>query len=136
MLVGRSTDPKPRRIFLTALAVFGLVIWFSFIALFEHYSFTRPNRPDPTAGRIYELNNHGSYAYLTKGEQQCLWSLEFGGLPFFFAAVALARFWKIPTQPYSDLPKNVRDLIRSRPYQDYEKIRATYKADKKDVDGT
>jgi hypothetical protein len=134
--VGRSTDSKPKRIVVTALAALGLAIWFSFIALFEHYSATRPNRPDATAGRIYELNNHGSYAYLTKGEQGRLWCLEFGGVPFFLAAVALAKFWKIPTDTYRDIPKNVRDQIRNRPYQDYKKIRATYESDKNDADGT
>ncbi len=130
MLIGKSTDSVPKRIFVMASAAVSLAIWFCFIALFEHYSATRPHRPDTTSGRIYELNNHGSYAYLTKGEQQRLWCLEFGGLPFFLVAVALAKSWKIQTDPYPDIPKNVRDQIMSRPSQDDEKIRSTYESDK------
>jgi hypothetical protein len=105
VLIGRSTDSKSKRIFLTALCVLGLAIWFSYIALFEHYSATRPSRPDVAAGRIYQLNNHGSYAYVSTREQWRLWCLEFGGLPFFLGAVALARFWKIPTATYPDIPR-------------------------------
>jgi hypothetical protein len=87
------TALKPKRIvFGKTLAVLGLAIWFSFIALFEHYSATRPHRADVSSGRIYQLNNHGSYAYLTKSEQQRLWCLEFGGIPFFLAALVMTRF--------------------------------------------
>jgi hypothetical protein len=100
-----------------ALAILGVMIWFGFIALFEHYSATRPNRPDTISDRVYQLNNHGSYAYLIKGEQWRLWCLEFGALPFFLAAAALQRFW-------------------SRPLQDYDKIRATYDSHKRDSDET
>jgi hypothetical protein len=117
VLLGRPIHSKPKRVFVTALAVLGFAIWFGFIALFEHYSATRPNRPDATSGRVYQLNNHGSYTYLTKSEQWRLRCLEFGALPFFLAAVELRRFW-------------------SRPLQDYDKIRATYDSDKKDADET
>jgi hypothetical protein len=90
---GGPTDLKPKRVFVgKALAVLALAIWFSFIALFEHYSATRPKRADVASGRIYQLNNHGSYAYLTKGEQQRLWWLEFGGIPFVLAAMVVTRF--------------------------------------------
>jgi hypothetical protein len=129
VLIGRSTDSMPKRIFVMALAGLSLAIWFSFIALFEHYSATRPNRPDATSGRIYQLNNHGSYAYLTQGEQRRLWCLEFGGPFLFLAAVALANFWKIQTDPYPDIPGHVRNQIKNGPYQDYKKIRATYESD-------
>jgi hypothetical protein len=137
VVIGRSIDSKAKRIFVMMLGVLSLAIWFSFIALFEHYSATRPNRPDATSGRIYQLNNHGSYAYLTIGEQRRLWCLEFGGLPLLLAAAVLARFWKIQTDPYPDIPGNVRDQIKNGPYQDYEKIRATYESDKNknDADG-
>ena len=95
VFIVKSTDSKPKRLFVMTLGVLSLAIWFSFIALFEHYAATRPNRPDPSSGRIYQLNNHGSYAYLTEGEQRRLWCLEFGGLPFFLVAAVLAKFWKI-----------------------------------------
>ena len=124
-----------KRTVVMSLAALGLAIWFSFIALFEHYSATRPNQPEATSGRIYQLNNHGSYAYLTKGEQRRLWCLEFGGLPFVLVAMTLARLWRIKTDPYADIPANVRDQIRNRPHQDLEKVRATYDSDTKKSDG-
>ncbi len=134
MLVGKSTDPKPKRVFITALAVLGLMVWFSFIALSVHYSATRPRRPSSDSGRVYELNNHGSYAYLTKSEQWRLWSLEFGGMTCLLAAAIIAQLWNISTDSSPDLPKNVRDQIMKRPHQDYDKIRATYAADGKEAD--
>lgn len=106
---------NPKRAFITALAVLGVVIWFGFIALSEYYSTTRPNRPDANSGRVYQLNNHGSYAYLTRSEQWRLWCLEFGALPVFLAAVELRRFW-------------------SKPLQGYDKTRATYHPGRKDAD--
>jgi hypothetical protein len=116
------------------LAALSVAIWFSFIALFEHYSATRPNRPNVPSGRIYQLNNHGSYAYLTKDEQRRLWCLEFGGIPFFLAAAALAKFWKIQTDTYGDIPRNVRYQMMNRPYENYKKVRATYESDKNNAD--
>lgn len=130
MLTGRSTNSKPRRVLAKTLAVLSLAIWFSFIALFEHYSATRPIRPDTSSGRIYQLNNHGSYVYLTKREQWRLWFLEFGGVPLFLAAVVLAKFWKIPTDPNADIPGHVRNQVGNRCRQDHKAIKSTYTPDK------
>ena len=131
MLIGGSTASKPKRISVKALVVLGLASWCSFIVLDVHYSATRPHQPDATAGRIYQLNTHGSYAYLTIGEQLRLWCLGLGSLSFFIASGILARFWKIPTNTYAETPAQ----IWSQPYQDYKKIRATYESDKDDADG-
>jgi hypothetical protein len=36
--------------------------------LWYHYAGTRPTTPQPETGNIYELNTHGSVAYLTYGD--------------------------------------------------------------------
>jgi len=113
-----------------------VAVWFGFIALFEHYSATRPPRPDTSSGRVYQLNNHGSYAYLTQSEQHRLWLLEFGAPAIFVAAVVLAKYWRIPTGSSPDIPRNVLEQDLNRPYQNYEEIRRTYGSDAKDADGT
>lgn len=112
MPMGSSTshNAKPISMVLGGIAV---AIWFGFIVLFEHYSATRPRRPDISSGRIYQLDNHGSYVYLTKSEQWRLRRLEFGGLPFFITAALIER---------------------KRPREDLDKIRATYESKGKGTD--
>ena len=53
-----------------------VVLWFSFIGLFEHYSHTRPTVKNPNEGRTYEQNNHGYYTYLNAREHSRLTMLE------------------------------------------------------------
>jgi hypothetical protein len=86
--------PTHRKVVVRMLGVSTLLIWFGFLTLFEYYSSTRPSRPDADSGRVYQVNNHGSYAYLTRGEQWSLWCLEFGTPPFFLAAATLAQRWR------------------------------------------
>ena len=69
VLIGRSTDPKGKRVVITALTVIGVASFFGSMVLFEHYATTRSHQADAAAGRIYQLNNHGSYVYLTRSEQ-------------------------------------------------------------------
>jgi hypothetical protein len=38
------------------------------------------SRPDPSTGRVYELNNHGQFAYVTRTEYWRSEGLMFGGL--------------------------------------------------------
>ena len=122
-----------KRAFVMALGTLSLVVWFSFIALFEHYAATRPQHADRAAGRVYVLNNHGSYAYLTQSEQRRLWYLEFGAWPLFIAAVALGRVWNVATGIFPEnIPKHVRDTLLKLPPQNYKKVRATYEVDKND----
>jgi hypothetical protein len=104
------------------------------MVLFEHYATTRSHQADAAAGRIYQINHHGSYAYLTRSEQWPLWCLQFGGFALVVMGGILASSWNIPTDTYPEIPQRVRDQIMSRPYQDYDKIRATYESDRKGSD--
>jgi hypothetical protein len=124
-----------KRFVVTCCGAIFLGVWSSFIALSMHYAATRPNQPDPPAGRVFELNQHGSYAYLTSDEQWRLWLLQFGAWPFAIAGVLLARYWKITSGPLDDLPKNIREQLHSEPRRDYDKIRSTYKTDADPHDG-
>lgn len=99
-----------------------------------YYATTRPHHPDPAVGRVYVINNHGTYSYLTRSEQWRLWCLEFGAPIAFLTALALTKRWKISTGSFTDIPKNVRQQILRGPPRDYDKIRATYARDKKDDD--
>ena len=136
VLIGRSTDPKGKRVVITALTVIGVASFFGSMVLFEHYATTRSHQADAAAGRIYRLNNHGSYVYLTRSEQWPLWCLQFGGFALFILGGVLASSWNIPTDTCPGIPKKVRDQIMSRPNQDYDKIRATYESDRKGSDQT
>ena len=121
-----------KRFIVTCCLVIGAGAWLSFISLSAHYSATRPHQPDQPAGRVFELNQHGSYAYLTKDEQWRLWLLEFGAWPFFVAGALLARYWKMWPD---DLPKNVRAQLYREPRRDYDKVRSTYETNGDSHDG-
>ena len=76
-----------------------LAIWFSAMALFSHYSATRPTHVDSVAGRFYSLNNHGYVVYLTQDENRLLNGLMF--LPFcmFFVGFTVDRLFGEPPAP-------------------------------------
>lgn len=57
------------------LGVAGLVIWFGGAFLWYQYAGTRPRIPEPQNGRVYALNTHGDFAYLTRAEAARLGTL-------------------------------------------------------------
>jgi hypothetical protein len=67
----------------------GMAVWFFAAGLGLHLDASRPTRPDPAIGRIYELNNHGHVVYLTLREQLTLWAVMFGGLGTAFVGIGL-----------------------------------------------
>jgi hypothetical protein len=52
-----------------------LVAWLAFVALFLQYSATRPRVAVPDQGRVYPINNHGTYSYVTGREFANLFAL-------------------------------------------------------------
>ena len=52
-----------------AAACLALITWFGAMALWMYYDATRPITPDPTTGRIYPQNTHGSIVYLIRQEE-------------------------------------------------------------------
>jgi hypothetical protein len=63
----------------SALLATALVVWLAFLALFVHYSATRPRAPEPDQGRVYPVNNLGSLSYVTGGEFANLFALGVAG---------------------------------------------------------
>ena len=58
-----------------ASGVLWLVLFFTAAALWLHYDRTRPPVADPTIGRVYPLNTHGSIVYLAHAERLELYGL-------------------------------------------------------------
>jgi hypothetical protein len=50
---------------------------------------TRPHDIDVAAGRVYALNNHGSIAFLTRGEHIFLYFFEYAAIGLFIVAAVL-----------------------------------------------
>ncbi len=130
-LLPLATSPRMslKRLAVVSCAAVFAALWVGFFALSSYYSSTRPRQPDPATGRIYELNQHGSYAYLTADEHWTLLLLEFSGIPFVIVGGLLARFWRVRLHPLDDYPKDVRERVYREPRRDYEKVRATYHDD-------
>jgi hypothetical protein len=67
--------PKSRTLWLViskGMAVLALGVWLFHFYVWYRYVDTRPAHPDPAQGRTYVLNNHGTYRYLTKQEDNLL----------------------------------------------------------------
>jgi hypothetical protein len=52
-----------------------LVVWLAFIGLFVQYSATRPREAEPEQGRVYPINNLGTFSYVTGREFANLFAL-------------------------------------------------------------
>ena len=86
------------------LLIFCLVLTLAFaiawIYLFNYYHDGHlPNFPQPSIGRLYPSNNHGSFVYLTQSENDLLNRLAiFIPMPFFLGFVVNKK-WRIFTDP-------------------------------------
>jgi len=79
----------------TFLAIWVLVL----TVLWYHYAGTRPTTPHPETGNIYQLNTHGSYAYLTFTDCVCLYGamgIGFGGNLALYIGYLRRRGWVAP----------------------------------------
>ena len=88
---------KLREIVARILLYSALLVWFSSMFLFEHYSYTRPTIENQAEGRIYVQNNHGYYAYLTAKEHYFLMSLMISAGVLFLSGSLVdpeRRMWK------------------------------------------
>ena len=74
-----------------SLAVIALLLWFASLWLFLQYSSTRPHERVPEQGRIYEINNHSTYSYLTASENALLLALQVIPLLLFGAGYWLSQ---------------------------------------------
>jgi hypothetical protein len=76
-----------------AVQLFFLAVWLLSGGLAYQYAGTRPRTPRPETGNVYELNMHGSYAYLIF--QDCVrlygtMAIGFGGN----LAIAIVYLWR------------------------------------------
>ena len=67
---------KRSRLLQRVCGLVGLTLWFSSIALFQHYMSTRTASPQPSAGRVHALHNHGSAVYVNTQERVLFYSLR------------------------------------------------------------
>ena len=69
-------------------------LWFRFLD-------TRPAHPDPSQGRVYVMNNHGIYRYLTKKEDNLLTVMPVISISLFVGAGLIYYFvlGKRPRKP-------------------------------------
>jgi hypothetical protein len=91
-----------------------------------------PNVLQKSTGHIYESNNHGHLAYLTRSEHNLLIALQVGGIPFFLLAFILNRNWRINVHPLEGLTAQQRYNVLHGPKVDYAAVRKTYDNDHSD----
>ena len=84
-------EPAPTRR-LTLVNWIFLTVWVSSVWLWYYYADTRPEIPHPETENIYELNTHGSIAYLTLADRIVLWGTMAIGLGGGIAANAYAQW--------------------------------------------
>ena len=75
----------------TVLGGTGLALWIGGGTLWYSYAASRPRIADPASGRVWQLNTHGSYAYLTLGEVARLAGLAGGGWAAIIASILLRQ---------------------------------------------
>jgi hypothetical protein len=95
--MSQQTIATRRRTFAILKVVCAILFWISLGAstcLFFHYEHTRPNEPNPFAGRIYPEHQIGVNFYLTSSERNLLRGLTAGGFICFFLAAACYRLEK------------------------------------------
>jgi hypothetical protein len=80
-----------------------------FVAFFVNLSMywwpNIPYSPDPTTGRVYALNNHGTYTYMNKTESDLRWALSI--FHFFGLGALLLIYYSV--DPF-DLKRRLRPL--------------------------
>jgi hypothetical protein len=57
-----------------------------------HYAYTLPGQPEPSIGRIYPLNVHGTIVYLTKREYSEINYLSWGMTVFIIIGILYTFF--------------------------------------------
>jgi hypothetical protein len=117
----------PKRLAVFSLGAASLFCFYSSIYLFLKYSDAGPHHPDPMTGRIYILNNHGSYSYVTKQQHWRIDGLQIASLGIFVLGALLHQRLRLPnSRLLDDYPDNVRTQVLNSPSADYETVKGTY----------
>jgi hypothetical protein len=67
----------------------GGVCWVALMALVPYFLYHRPAQPNPQSARIYALNEHGKYVYLTYPEHLVVATLPWAGILLLMTAAAV-----------------------------------------------
>lgn len=88
---------KALQIWKQLLAAVGLGSWVASFVLWYHYAFTRPAVWRSKRGRIYPLNTHGTYVYLTSHEHFLLYVLIVIGITCSLLVIGIHYFdkWRV-----------------------------------------
>jgi len=71
----RLRTPK----WVSVLAVAGGVMFFAGLGMFFSAFSSNPQHPESASGHVYQLNNHGSYVYVTKADYIRIFGTMVGG---------------------------------------------------------
>ena len=68
-----------------------LAVWLSAAGVSFHFDGTRPEAPDPTLDRIYELSTHGHVVYISFRDGVLLYGMMLGAAVGGITAIVIAR---------------------------------------------
>jgi hypothetical protein len=97
-----------KKIILTTLLTVSLLSWLLFIYLYySHWQDVAPREPNPAAGQIYEVNNHGYVFYLTR-QQKITAFIPCGvAVVAFLTGALLENRWKVYEKIYGKRPRSL-----------------------------
>jgi hypothetical protein len=74
------------------LGALGILSGFLSLYLEMQYGASRPRSPQPNAGRVIAMNDHGTLVFLTGSENGLLWALRIGGITL-VASGGILEIW-------------------------------------------
>jgi hypothetical protein len=88
-------DVSGRKFIVIAVGSIGFVSFFSAIGLFQYFATNSPTGLPIETGRVYQLNNHGHFFFVTAAEYWLFQILLYGGWALGAVAAALNYRWKV-----------------------------------------
>jgi len=86
------------------------------VSFFYFHDGHLPHYPQPSMGRIYESNNHGSKVYLTRSEHDLDLGLQILAVIAFVAAFLLNKKWRVSVDPLEGMtPRQLDNIRQGRP---------------------
>lgn len=106
-------SPIVRKWTIYSLVTTAVAAWIGFLVLFFYFHDGHlPNFAQPTMGRIYESNNHGSKVYLTRSEHDLVLGLQILAGIVFVVAFLLNKKWRVSVNPLEGMTPRQRENIR------------------------
>ena len=106
-------SPIVRKWTIYSLVTTAVAAWICFLVSFFYFHDGHlPNYSQPSMGRIYESNNHGSKVYLTKSEHDLVLGLQILAGIVFVVAFLLNKKWRVSVHPLEGMTPRQRENIR------------------------